>query len=102
MAQGPRATIHGGAGGKPCRIGLMRRPVTKWLGIAAQLYVLFNVIFFVSNVATIVLIRGPGVLSAEALFQIFARGAMICIGFAIAGTVITVLIARSFRKPQAR
>ena len=78
------------------------RSIWRWLGIAAQLYVLFNLIFFVSNVSTIVLIRGFGSLSPEALFQIFARGAMICIGFTIAGCVITALVARSFRKPQAR
>jgi uncharacterized membrane protein (DUF4010 family) len=78
------------------------RPVTKWLGIAAQLYVLFNAIFFISNVSTIILIRGFDWITPDALFQIFARGAMICIGFAIAGCIITGLVARSFRKPQVR
>jgi len=76
--------------------------VTKWLGIAAQLYVLFNAIFFVSNVSTIILIRGFAWLTPDALFQIFARGAMICIGFTAAGCIVMVFVLRSLRKPQVR
>ena len=80
----------------------MKRPVTKWLGIAAQLYVLFNAIFFTANVSTIIALRGFDVLSTDALFQIFARGAMICIGFTLVGCVIMAFILRSLDKPRAQ
>lgn len=79
----------------------MRR-IWRWLGIAAQLYVAFTVIFFAFNVGTILVIRGPEPLTPEVLAYIFARDALMAVGLAALGCVFMAYFMRSLRLRLAR
>ena len=74
------------------------RRLWRWIGIAAQLYVLFTVIFFTFNVGTIVLIRGWEPLTPDVLYYIFARDALMSIGLAALGCVFMAFFLRSLRR----
>lgn len=78
------------------------RRVVRWLGIAAQLYVLFTVIFFSFNIATIVVIRGWAPLTPDVLYYIFARDAIMSIGLAVLGCIFMAFFMRSLPRPQSR
>ena len=78
------------------------RTIRRWLGIAAQLYVLFTVIFFSFNVATIIVIRGWSPLTPEVLYYLFARDAVLSIGFAAMGCIFMAFFLRSLRRPRPR
>ncbi len=78
------------------------RTIRRWIGIAAQLYVLFTVIFFSFNVATIVVIRGWSPLPPDVLYYLFVRDAVISIGFAAMGCIFMAFFLRSLRQPQRR
>ena len=78
------------------------RTLRRWIGIAAQLYVLFTVIFFTFNVATIVVIRGWSPLTPDVLYYLFARDAIMAIGFAAMGCVFMAFFTRSLRQRLSR
>jgi hypothetical protein len=79
---------------------MTRRRVWRWVGISAQLYVIFTVIFFTFNVGTIVLIRGWEPLTADVLYYIFARDALMSIGLAVLGCVFMAFFLRSLPRKQ--
>jgi hypothetical protein len=73
----------------------------RWVGIAAQLYVLFTAIFLTFNIGTIVLIRGWEPLTPDVLYYIFARDAIMSIGLAALGCVFMAFFLRSLRRKRA-
>ena len=77
------------------------RRMWRWIGIAAQLYVLFTVIFFMFNIGTIVLIRGWEPLTPDVLYYIFARDAIMSIGLAALGCVFMAFFLRSLPRKRA-
>jgi hypothetical protein len=77
----------------------MRR-VWRWVGIAAQLYVLLTAILLVSNIGAIVLINGWEPLTPNVLYYIFARDAVAGIGFAALGCVLMAFFLRSLRRKR--
>ncbi len=77
------------------------RQIWRWIGIAAQLYVAFTLIFFAFNVATILVIRGPEPLTPAVLSYIFARDALMAIGLAALGCVFMAYFMRSLRRRLA-
>ena len=74
------------------------RSVGRWVGIAAQLYVAFTLIFVAFNVSTIVMIRGWEPLTPDVLYYIFARDALISVGLAALGCVFMAYFMRSLRR----
>ena len=78
------------------------RTLWRWIGIAAQLYVLFMAILFGSNIATIVLINGWPPLTRDVLLYIFARDAIMAIGFAVVGCFFVAFFNRSLRRRLSR
>ena len=77
---------------------MTRRQVWRWIGIAAQLYVVFTFIFFVFNISTIVIIRGFEPLTPGVLYFIFARDAVMAIGLAALGCVFMAYFMRMLRR----
>lgn len=69
-----------------------------WLGVAAQLYVLFVAIFYSTNIATILAIRGYAPLTWEVMRAIFVRDALMCIPITIAGLFVFAFVTRRFRR----
>ena len=78
------------------------RTLWRWLGIAAQLYVAFTVIFVAFNVSTIVMIRGWEPLTPDVLKYIFARDALMAVGLAALGCLFMAYFLRSLRRRLAR
>jgi hypothetical protein len=79
----------------------MRR-VLLWLSVIAQLYVLTVVIFFGSNIAAIIAIRGYVPLTWAVMREIFIRDAIVSIPIAIIGAFIVVAVARKIRHDADR
>ena len=77
---------------------MTRRQVWRWIGIAAELYVAFALIFFVFNVSTIVIIRGFEPLTPGVLSFIFARDAVMAIGLAALGCAFMAYFLRMLRR----
>jgi hypothetical protein len=79
----------------------MRR-VLLWIGVVAQLYVLTVVMFYSSNIATIIAIRGYAPLTWDVMREIFIRDAIVSIPIAIACSFIVVYVARRIRRDAER
>lgn len=79
---------------------LKLRTIRRWLGIAAELYVLFTVIIFSFNIATIFVIRGREALTPDLLYYIFARDAAMAIGFTVVGCGFMSYFLKSIRRPK--
>jgi hypothetical protein len=79
----------------------MRRALL-WLGIFAQLYVLIVVVFFGSNLAAIIAIRGYAPLTWDVTRALFIRDALVSVPMAIAATFVVVRVARSIREAAER
>ena len=75
----------------------MRR-VLHGIGITAQLYVLFVLVFYGSNIATIIAIRGYAPLTWDVLQYIFVRDAIVCIPIAIVGTFVYAFFMRRIQR----
>ena len=71
--------------------------ISYWAGVMAALYVLFVIIFYVSNVVTIFVIRGPAPLTADVLRSLFVRDAIVCIPLTMVGTVVFAFMMRGVR-----
>lgn len=71
----------------------MRR-VLLWLGVVALLYALCLVVFYSTNIATIIAIRGFEPLTWEVMYVLFLRAAVICIPLAIVSSLFVVFRAR--------
>ena len=78
------------------------RRVLLWLGIVAQLYVLTIVMFYASNIATIIALRGYSPLTWDVMRQIFVRDAIVSIPIAIVCSFIVVYVARRIRRDAER
>ncbi len=76
-------------------MSLMR--ISYWAGVTAALYVLFVIVFYVSNVVTIFLIRGSEPLTVEVLRYLFVRDAIVCIPLTMVGTVVFAFMMRGVR-----
>jgi hypothetical protein len=73
------------------------RAVLKWIGVMAQLYVLFVLVFYGANVAAIIAIRGLQPLNADVLRYLFVRDAFVCIPITIIGTFVYAFLMRRIR-----
>ena len=80
---------------------MTRRRIWRWIGVAAQLYVIFTVILLASNIGAIALIQGSAVLTRDVLAYIVARDAVTAIVPTIIGFAMTVGFVRSLRRKQS-
>jgi len=71
--------------------------VVRWIGFAALLYPLCVFFAFASNIATILAIRGLAPLTAEVMWAIFVRDALLCIPIAIVGTFLVPMFSRMMK-----
>lgn len=74
------------------------RSLVNWIGLVARLYVLTVVVFYSSNIATILAIRGFAPLTWDVLREIFVRDAVASIPIALGCSLIVVYFARSSRR----
>jgi len=74
------------------------RPVLLWLGIVALLYAMCLAVFYSTNIATIILIRGYAPLTWEVMYVLFLRAAVICIPLALLSSLIVVFKMQSGRR----
>ena len=74
------------------------RAVLKWIGVTAQLYVLFVAVFYGANVAAIIAIRGLQPLNADVLRTLFVRDAFVCVPITIVGTFVYAFMMRRIRR----
>jgi hypothetical protein len=77
------------------------RRIWRWIGVAAQLYVIFAVILVATNIGAIVIINGTWPLTREALAYILARDAFSAIIPTIIGCVMTAVFVRSLRRKRS-
>jgi hypothetical protein len=66
------------------------RGLLVWAGIAAALYPLCVIVFYLANVATIFALRGADPLTSETLFDLFLRAAVINIPIAMISALFVI------------
>ena len=59
------------------------RSLMVWAGVAAALYPLCVIVFYLANIATIFAIRGSAPLTSDMLYVLFLRDAVVCIPIAM-------------------
>lgn len=59
------------------------RGLMLWAGVAAALYPLCVIVFYLANVATIFAIKGGALLTSDLLYYLFLRDAVVCIPIAM-------------------
>lgn len=66
------------------------RGLLVWAGVAAALYPLCVIVFYLANVATIMALRGTEPLTSEVLLTLFLRGAVVCIPIAMFSALFVI------------
>lgn len=59
------------------------RNLMVWAGLAAALYPMCVVVFYLANIATIYALRGSELLTSDMLYTLFLRDAVVCIPIAM-------------------